>query len=97
MEDLAESFFKACTNLPDNVFVNKRNRRFNIALFEAVFAVACGKPFANRIALAKILAAKKIEKLEGDEKVLSASQLGTTKTVNVKARLKRARELVGEL
>src|ERR1039457_761517 len=37
LEDLARSFLNASSRMPDDAFVNKRNRRFNIALYEAVF------------------------------------------------------------
>ncbi|MEP6718547.1 MAG: hypothetical protein ABJB21_05360 [bacterium] len=37
LEKLFASFLDACKDLPDDTFINKKNRRFNIALLEAVF------------------------------------------------------------
>ena len=48
LSDLLESFLKACVGLPDDAFLNKKNSRFNVALFEAAFAAVCGPPFAKK-------------------------------------------------
>lgn len=95
LEELFKSFLRACQSLPDDAFLNKRNRRFNIALFEAVFAVACEEKFKTRQLLSNTLSAEKIREIENDGDFLAASQSGTTQTVNVKKRLARARKILG--
>ncbi|MBI1925405.1 DUF262 domain-containing protein [Candidatus Poribacteria bacterium] len=97
LKELFKSFLRACQSLPDDAFMNKGNRRFNIALFEAVFTVVCEEQFRNGKLLDGTLIADKVLELASDSKFLAASQQGTTKTANVKARLQRAREIVGAL
>jgi uncharacterized protein with ParB-like and HNH nuclease domain len=97
LEKLFASFLDACKELHDDTFINKKNRRFNIALFEAVFTSACGRVFENRLPVTGTLDAGKIVALEGDEEFLKASLEGTTATANVKKRLDRASALVGAL
>ncbi len=94
---LFESFLKACSNLPDNAFKSKRNNRFNVALYEAVFAVACKKAFAERRVVSGDLAIERLHDLENDKEFAEASRVSTTDTSNVHKRLNRARELVGSL
>jgi uncharacterized protein with ParB-like and HNH nuclease domain len=95
--ELFHSFLRAAQNLPANTFFNKKNRRFNIALYEAVFAVTCEKPFQEHQVLKGILNSKKIQTLENDPQFLAATQRDTTGAANVKQRLARAREIVGTL
>jgi hypothetical protein len=45
--ELLESFFDACEKLPTDAFLNKRSRRFNVALYEASFAAACAEAFQS--------------------------------------------------
>lgn len=94
LENLFRSFLKSCRDLPDDAFLNKRNRRFNIALFEAVFAAACEKPFSERLLVETTLSAQKIKELENNTEFVAASQEATTSTSNVKARLKKARTVI---
>jgi uncharacterized protein with ParB-like and HNH nuclease domain len=43
LQSLFLSFLTACDNLPENTFINQKNKRFNIALFEATFTAASTK------------------------------------------------------
>lgn len=97
LETLFASFLDACKALPDDTFINKGNRRFNIALLEAVFTSACRRVFASRLPLAGTLDAAKIVALENDPEFITASLEGTTATANVKKRLERADAVVGAL
>lgn len=92
---LFESFLKACSNLPDDAFKNKRNNRFNVALYESVFTVVCEKAFAERRVVASKIDIEHLQALEKDKEFAEASRARTTDTSNVHKRLNRARELVG--
>lgn len=95
LASLLGSFFDACTNLPDNAFLNKKSGRFNVALFEATFAGVCSKPFSeNRMLMAK-LQPDRLAELESDEAFLDAMLEGTTQTRNVKIRLDRTSQILG--
>ena len=48
LERLFDSFLLASKGLPDDAFLNKKNRRFNIALYEAVFTATSCRVFAER-------------------------------------------------
>lgn len=95
--DLFTSFLKACEDLPSDAFVNRKNNRFNIALFEAVFTATCDEAFKKRRPLKGEIDADEISALENDKQFVSASLEGTTRTTNVEIRLKRARALVSSL
>ena len=97
LEQLFVSFLDACDDLPDDVFTNKKNKRFNIALFEAVFTSGCSKAFAKRSLVSGKLDASKIAALENDSEFVNASLEGTTGTSNVTKRLIRAASLVGAI
>ncbi|MGO9060964.1 MAG: DUF262 domain-containing protein [Candidatus Binataceae bacterium] len=95
LSDLLESFLKACVGLPDDAFLNKKNSRFNVALFEAAFAAVCGPPFAKKKLLEGSVSSSKLGELESDKQFLDALIEGTTQTKNVKMRIERAKTLLG--
>jgi uncharacterized protein with ParB-like and HNH nuclease domain len=95
LSDLLASFFDACEKLPPDAFLNKKNKRFNIALYEAAFAAACKTPFQKKSILTQPLSADKLTKLENDERFLSATSKSTTQTRNVQLRLERAAAVLG--
>ena len=97
LERLFDSFLHACVKLPADVFSNKRNNRFNIALYEAVFAVSGKGAIAERRPIDGLLNARKIRDLEQDKAFSEASLVSTTSTANVKKRLNRAAAIVGTL
>ena len=97
LRDLFLSFLDACGDLPQNAFINKKNNRFNIALFEATFAASCQKAFKERRTLEGVLEPQRLHALKDDQDFQSASVEGTTRTSNVQKRIDRARELIGPL
>jgi len=97
LESLFVSFLNACRDLDDEAFINRRNRRFNLALFEAVFAAVSDNSFKNRKLIEGTLDEAKIRMLDNDQAFLEASLKATTQTANVRTRLQRAREIVGSL
>lgn len=97
LKSLFESFLKLCSTLKEDAFLNKKTRRFNIALFEAVFTSVCEGAFQERRLVSGNIDNAKIAALEEDEEFVNASIEGTTRTSNVKLRLQRAREIIGSL
>jgi uncharacterized protein with ParB-like and HNH nuclease domain len=97
LERLFKSFLEATADLPDDVFLNKRNRRFNIALIEAVFTAVCETPFRERRMLDGKLLLQRIQTLEKDPAFIAATTQATTQTTNVRLRLERGKNLIGSL
>lgn len=97
LRTLFESFLRACTALPDDAFINKKNNRFNIALYEAVFTASCEKAFRAKRYVEGVLESDRLQTLETDKDFVAAAIEGTTRTVNVKTRVNRARAIVGSL
>lgn len=97
LEALFGSFLDAAADLPEDTFVSRRTKRFNLALYEAVFTAACTDAFAEHRVLNGTLNAQEIEALDIDEVFLEASQQATTQKSNVDARLDRARALITAL
>lgn len=97
LSDLMESFLAACADLSDDAFLNKKNPRFNVALYEAAFASICSAAFQERRLLMGAVSADQLAQLEQDKEFLNAMLEGTTQTKNVKTRLNRARAILGSL
>ncbi|MBX5183383.1 DUF262 domain-containing protein [Rhizobium sp. NZLR5] len=94
---LFEGFLTATANLPDDIFFNKKNSRFNFALFEAVFCALLEKPFKeDRLPIGKA-DQNEINTLANDGEFQEAALEGTTRTANVTTRLTRARAIVSSL
>lgn len=91
---LFQSFIKACKNLPEDTFLNRTNKRFNIAVFEAVFNAACESAFSERKEIEGTIKEESIRKLADDQEFIKASKEGTTSVLNVKTRLDKAHELI---
>jgi uncharacterized protein with ParB-like and HNH nuclease domain len=97
LRNLFVSFLYACADLPEDAFLNKRNKRFNIALYEAVFTATNQNAFNERREIAGNLSAEQVATLESDPEFTKASLEGTTRTTNVETRLRRAREIIAAL
>jgi len=97
LEQLYISFLMSCESLPKDAFLNRRNRRFNIALFEAVFTATCEKRFRAKQLLKSKLDSRKIKELAKDKEFLDASQKATTDKGNVGIRLQRGRDIIGAI
>jgi hypothetical protein len=94
LEELFDSFLESTSSLPDDIFINKRNKRFNIALIESVFAASCVDAFESQGLIEGRLDADSIRRLSIDGEFMQAAGSGTTKSVNVLARLRRGRSIV---
>lgn len=97
LEQIFESFVAACSELPEDAFINVRNNRFNLALFEATFAATSREAFADRRPLSGTIDPEEVVALEADRAFILASLEGTTRTANVAARLSRANEILSAL
>jgi uncharacterized protein with ParB-like and HNH nuclease domain len=97
LSDLLQSFLQACSDLPENAFLNKRNSRFNVALYESAFAASCEAAFREKRMLNGKISAQQLAQLETDQQFLDAMLEGTTQTKNVKARLDRAKSILAPL
>lgn len=97
LSELLRSFLDSCEALPEEAFLNKKNRRFNVALYEAAFASICSKALEEKRTLKGKVSAADLSKLENDKGFLDATIEGTTQTKNVRARLNRAKAIIGAL
>lgn len=92
--ELFMSFLNATRDLPPDIFINKSNNRFNIALYEAVFTSCCRRAYSRQRMVRKKLDKGRIEMLRTDGQFQKASQKGTTNPSNVGIRLVRARQIL---
>lgn len=95
LKDLFASFLNACTHLPDNAFMNPRTNRFHVALYEAVFAAACGRAFAERSLVKDPLNFQWLQSLKADQEFIAASSVAATGKTNVEKRLHIAQKIAG--
>lgn len=95
-ENLFDSFLRAASDLPEGIFINQNNR-FNIALYEAVFAVSGRKAIEEDRLLEGVLDADRIRDLAQDTHFSQAASVATTSTANVQERLRRAAAIIGSL
>jgi hypothetical protein len=79
---------EACQSLPDDIF-RKKNNRFNVLLYEAVFTATC-HPLLDDATLNVNLSKERIEELVNSHDFLAASQEGTTSKENVLSRITTA-------
>lgn len=97
LERLFLSFLLACRDLPEDVFINAGNNRFNLALFEAVFSATCRRAFAERRDLVGEISYPEVASLASDASFVSAAIQATTRTTNVEVRLSRAETFLAAL
>jgi uncharacterized protein with ParB-like and HNH nuclease domain len=91
LAELFNSFLRSCAKLEEDAFLSKRNRRFNVALYEATFAAICRPPLVQgKLVPLDALSATRLEALAQDSEFLDALTEGTTQTRNVSKRLERA-------
>ena len=83
--------------MADDAFLNKKNKRFNIALYEATFAASLKDAFAEDRLAQGALDEAKLRALETDTEFSSAALEGTTRLANVAKRLTRAEAIVDSL
>ena len=94
---LFESFIKSCDDLPDDAFMGKKIRRFNIALFESVFTAVCGKALPENRKTSGSISVQSVDDLVNDPVFIEASEKGTTSPKNVDSRLKLGEKYIEAL
>jgi uncharacterized protein with ParB-like and HNH nuclease domain len=93
LENLFNSFMKACQNLPDTAFLSK-SRKFNISLYDATFSAICDNVFSKRELVGETINIDNLLQLQQDQQFIEASQSNTAKKANVETRLLRARNIL---
>ncbi|MGI0133655.1 MAG: DUF262 domain-containing protein [Candidatus Micrarchaeaceae archaeon] len=91
LKDLFERFVDSCSALPPRAFYGKLSGKFNVLLFESVFAAQAR---ALRDGTGKQLQTSRVEGLKEDRQFVEATQKSTTDKANVSLRLQRAREVI---
>ncbi len=94
LERLFLSFVRATIHLPGNAFHSEIGK-FNISVFESVYAAVCAAPLQRQGLVEKLIDPDGIAKLRADKKFQKASQRQTTNTLNVRTRLTRAKKILG--
>ncbi len=97
LENLFKSFLDSCEDLPTDAFINPKNNRFNIALFEGVFTAICSRAFQEKRSISGLIAESSLQALEHDPQFISAATQATTRTTSVKKRLERAERILKAL
>lgn len=97
LENLFLSFLNAASQLSDRAFINERNGRFNIALYEASFARVLRNAFADRREAEGQIDPVQLSSLANDARFQDAAVYGTTRTSNVKLRLDLASQFIDSL
>lgn len=91
LRQLFGSFIDAASALEKDAFVNKKNNRFNIALYEAAFTATCEKASAEHRLLNGRIDADELRSLANDDEFIAAASKASTGSTNVEIRLNRAR------
>lgn len=89
-ESLFQSFLKHTSSLDPDSFINIKSNKFNVSLFEAVFAATCKGPYSRRKPVESDVDQSKIQELLNDPQFAEASSARTTNSANVRIRLDRA-------
>lgn len=95
LQALFKTFLVACGDLPNDAFVSSRTRRFSIALYEAVFTIACERGLRDMEVRVDAIDYGAVRTLDVDPAFVEASERGSAHTANVETRLERARAIVG--
>lgn len=91
LETVFHAFLASCSSLPPKAFYGKSSGKFNILLFESVFAAQCQAIAASRHAP---IDANRLELLKEDQQFVQATLRSTTDRANVLTRLRRAEEII---
>lgn len=92
--NLFDSFLTSTSDLPEDIFINPRNGRFNIALYESVFTALLERAFLERRLPTNKADINEIRTLSENVEFQQAAVYGTTRTSNVKTRLEKAKSLI---
>lgn len=94
LRQLFEAFLAECAELPPDTFISSRTKRFSIALYEAVFTVACEQALAAGTLTVRPIEYGAVRTLDLDSEFGNASERGSAHTANVERRLTRARAIL---
>ena len=94
LEQLFDEFLEATSNLPDNAFLVSESSRFNMALFEVVFAEALRVKLSDHTVAVAPLCPDDISEIDQDQTFRDALKEGTTKPEKVRARLQSAKDIL---
>lgn len=95
--EIFDGFLESTSDLPEDIFMNVRSGRFNVALVESVFAATCAECFQRRTRPDGRLSKDEISSLSDNEDFVRATQVGSTSSANVHARLELARSTISSL
>lgn len=91
LRDTFMRFLESCSSLPERAFYGRSSGKFNILLFESVFAA---KARALNDGNSMPIESSKLDSLKDDKQFIDATQKSTTDKTNVATRLERAEKLV---
>ena len=91
LKGIFEKFVDSCSSLPPRAFYGKSSGKFNILLFESVFAAQARSLHDGT---GKQIEPSRLDSLKEDNDFIAATQKSTTDKANVLMRLERAQELV---
>ena len=94
IERLFSEFLDACSDLPNRAFMVNGTSRFNMPLFEVVFAEALRPQLSDKSSTVGALRLQDISAIDQDQAFREALKEGTTKTDKVKARLQSAQHIL---
>lgn len=96
LRNLFLSFVESTQNLRPEAFQGESGK-FNIPLFEAVFAAVCRQPLQTKSLVEHSINPMLLNELRRDPEFLGASQKATTNKGNVDTRLRRANDILGRV
>jgi uncharacterized protein with ParB-like and HNH nuclease domain len=94
LDKLFHAFLNNCKALGERPFHGRKTSKFNISLFEAVFAAQCSPAFGRRDTNVEPFNSERFEALKDDPAFAKASLEKTTSTTNVKFRLSQAKKFL---
>ena len=93
LEKLFDAFLKECEKLNEKIFFS-RTGKFNISMFEAIFASVCEDAFKNKNTEVSPIDNSKLKILKEDQEFFDASQSETASKKNVIKRVERAKAIL---
>lgn len=95
LKNLFESFLLSIDEIDPDLFISTKSRRFNIFLFEALFAVTAHHAMKTHELITLKISTGDVNNIAQDSDFLNASIAGTTNTSNVINRFKVAGRVLG--
>ena len=83
LQRLFESYLEALQDIDPQVFVGEKSRRFNIFLFETVFACIASRQMASKGLCNEKISMEVINSILGEKEFQEACVAGTTNSTNV--------------